>query len=144
MKSILTKKKKKKLKSIHSPLPQLISRFSELQVTLSLLKQRVHAITGPRDRNLTNNKPSPQQMIAGLIDESNKQLNTHRILGEEIERSRESKRNHRLVQVLCTVLQIVNVRECVIPSQIPTHTQNHKPLTIWRIYKTLRREGEEN
>lgn len=127
-----------------SPLPQLISRFSKLQVALSLLKQRVHAITGPRDRNLINNKPSPQQKIAGVKDESNKQLNTHRIVGEEIERGRESKCNHRLVQVLCTMLQIVNVRECVIPSQIPEHTQSHKPLTIRRIYKTLRRKGEEN
>lgn len=41
-------------------------------------------------------------------------INTHRIIREQIERSLKSVRNKRLVQVLGAVLQISHIRKCVL------------------------------
>lgn len=52
----------------------------------------------------------------------------HRIIGEEIERSRESEGNKRLVQILDTVLQIPHIGKCVVAeakNQSPSHQHTY-------------------
>lgn len=53
-------------------------------------------------------------------------INTHRIIREQIERSLKSVRNKRLVQVLGAVLQISHIRKCVLSeAQIKNPKHQH-------------------
>ncbi|WVZ10108.1 hypothetical protein V8G54_014638 [Vigna mungo] len=65
------------------------------------------------------------------------QLNSHGVICEEIERSRESERDERLVEILSTMLQILHIGERVLSETKKGKRKPYEWITVEEKLKSI-------